>query len=106
MAEGILSMIGKNELGDHSHIIYEIFPDLIDQCPIAFTKYLSDRMIKCPWSMKYTLGNIKKSDEDLDFGVLSDPLTYINKCDLKQQLFEESSILKDNQNKDLKRLPM
>jgi len=48
-AEDILQMIGMNQLGDHSHYINELFPELIDVCPIAFTKYLSDRMIKCPW---------------------------------------------------------
>ena len=44
-AEDILRLVGKNNLGNHIVVIDDILSQLIEQCPIAMSKYFFERMI-------------------------------------------------------------
>ena len=82
-AEEILVLLGKNPLGNHSQYVLEILPELVETCPLAVSRYLSDREIECPWAIKQTIGNLLKADESLDFGVFSYPLIYIDEKEIE-----------------------
>lgn len=75
-SEEILNIAGKNPLGNHISIIQDILPDLVETCPMAMSKYFSDRMIECHWTLKHTKGDLKLAHEDVEFGVYSDPLIF------------------------------
>jgi len=107
-AEEILIMLGRNSLSNHSKYVLDILPDLIETCPMAVNNYFLDRKIECPWTRKQTKGNLKKCDEDVEFGVLSYPLTYIDHKDIKSKLFVKETSLQEaiRHNSELKRLPM
>lgn len=76
-AEEILILLGKNHLDDHASYCQDILPDLIETSPVAVSKYFADRMIEIPWGLKQTIGDLKKVDRDVDFGVISYPLIYL-----------------------------
>ena len=60
---------------------------------MAVSKYFSDRMIECPWTLKHTKGDLKKADEDVGFGVYSDPLIHVDIDQLESKLFESESYM-------------
>lgn len=75
---------------------------------MAVSKYFSDRMIECPWTLKHTKGDLKLADEDVGFGVYSNPLIHIDTNELEQKLFQRESYMekKLDANKEQKHLPM
>lgn len=86
-SEEILDIVGKNPLGNHISIIQDILPELVETCPMAVSKYFNDRMIECPWTLKHTKGDLKLADEEVDFGVFSDPLIYVDLREHEHKLF-------------------
>lgn len=65
-------------------------------------------MIECPWTLKHTKGDLKKADEDVEFGVYSDPLIYVDIDKHEDKLFQSESYMekKLDVNKEQKHLPM
>jgi hypothetical protein len=82
-ADQILSLLGKNPLDNHAKYIVDIMPDLIGKCPMAMNKYFQERKIDCPWTLKQTQGNLKTADEDVEFGVFSYPLVFIDEKEIE-----------------------
>ena len=107
-SEEILDIVGKNPLGNHINIIQDILPELVETCPMAVSKYFNDRMIECPWTLKHTKGDLKLADEEVDFGVYSDPLIYVDLQEHERKLFQRESYMekKLEVNKEQKHLPM
>ena len=101
-AEQLLETLGKNSLGSHISLIEDILTELVETCPMALSKYFSDRMIECPWSLKHTKGDLNIADEEADFCVYSDPLVSISSEVLGKKLFKDT----DEDQKDVKHLPM
>ena len=66
-------------------------PDLIETSPVAVSKYFADRMIEIPWGLKQTIGDLRKVDQDVDFGVISYPLVYMDQKDIEEKLFVKQS---------------
>lgn len=66
-------------------------PDLIETSPVAVSKYFADRMIEIPWGLKQTIGDLRKADQDVDFGVISYPLIYMDQKDIEEKLFVKQS---------------
>lgn len=91
-AEDILRLLGKNNLCNHIQIIDDILSELIEQCPIAISKYFFERMIKCPWAMKQTKGNLKTADKDVDFGVFSNTLCFLDQDEIEDKIFEKEML--------------
>lgn len=71
---------------------------------MAVSKYFNDRMIECPWTLKHTKGDLLLADEEVDFGVYSDPLIYVDLQEHEGKLFQKESFL--DKNKEQKHLPM
>ena len=109
-AEEILDLLGDNPLGDHLSIIEDILPDLVETCPLATSKYFQARMIECSWAPKHTKGNLKTADEDVDFGVYSNPLICMDQQEFDEVVFEKEGIiqekLRSSQRQEQKSLPM
>lgn len=53
------------------------------------SKYFFERMIKCPWAMKQTKGNLKTADEEVDFGVFSNTLCFLDQNEIEDKIFEK-----------------
>lgn len=107
-AEEILDLLGHNPLGDHLQIIEDILPGLVETCPLAMSKYFEARMIECSWAPKHTKGNLKTADEDVDFGVYSNPLICMDQQEFEEVVFEKEGIIQEKlrNNTEQKSLPM
>jgi hypothetical protein len=107
-AEEILDLMGKNSLDNHASQTQDILSDLIETCPMAMSKYFDDRMINCPWSLKHTIGNLKTPDEEVQFGVFSNPLIFIDQKEVENTIFEKETLFQEKMrmNQEQKRLPM
>lgn len=55
------------------------------------SKYFFERMIKCPWAMKQTKGNLKTADEEVDFGVFSNSLCFLDETEIEDKIFEKDN---------------
>ena len=102
-AEDIIVVLAKNQLNNHIDIIEDILPKLVEICPTAMNIYFSDRLIKCPWALQQTEGNLKTAHEEVHFAVFSSNLGIIDTKAIKNQIFEKDPHIDSN---DSKRLPM
>ena len=85
--------MGKNALDNHSSQTQDILSDLIETCPMAMSNYFEDRMIQCPWAMKHTIGNLKTADEEVGFGVFSNPLILVDQKEVEDTIFEKETLI-------------
>jgi hypothetical protein len=99
-AEDILDLMGKNALDNHAFQTQDIIGDLIETCPLAMSKYFEDRMIECPWSIKHTIGNLKTPDEEVHFGVFSNPLIVIDQKEVEDTIFEKETLIQEQMRKN------
>ena len=75
-------MLSQNPFDDHSKLIVDIVPDMVEKCPMAITKYFEARELKAPWGLSLTRGNLKLADPTVNFGVFTYPMEYIRNCEL------------------------
>ena len=94
-AEDILDLMGKNALDNHASETQDILSDLIETCPMAMSKYFEDRMMQCPWTMKHTIGNLKTADEEVDFGVFSNPLIHVDQKEVEDTIFVKETLIQE-----------
>lgn len=99
-AEDILDLMGKNALDNHAWEIQDILSDLIETCPMGMSKYFEDRMIKCPWAMKHTIGNLKTADDEVKFGVFSNPLILVDQKEVEDTIFEKETLIQETLRKN------
>ena len=50
-------------------------------------------MIQCPWAMKHTIGNLKTADEEVGFGVFSNPLILVDQKEVEDTIFEKETLI-------------
>ena len=106
-AEDIIVVLAKNQLNNHIEIIDDILPKLVEICPTAMNIYFYDRLIKCPWALQQTEGNLKTAHEEVNFAVFSSNLGIIDTKAIKNQIFEKDPHMDSNDSKrHPKRLPM
>lgn len=86
-AETILELIGSNSLDNHISNILDTVPGLISTCPLAISNYFNKRTFECTWSVKHTKGNLKTTDDDVDFCVFSKPMITLDEQSLEDHMF-------------------
>ena len=57
------------------------------------SKYFEDRMIECPWAIKHTIGNLKTADNEVQFGVYSNPLILVDQKEVEDTIFEKETLI-------------